>query len=361
MPQLVDLSLVNAYQSALAPLRQSRRDLLESIGGAVGDVGESLVRRRGEMQDTRRNLRDYEQALKIESAGLEDERSKLMDFIAKGPPSEREQAVADAQLRSIDKRLGEIGRVGETVPQNIGESVTYRNFRDVRPAILGKREDYTPDAALQSISAREQSEAMAAKEAQRQQERDQDFARQLQLAQVKARPDRDVFEETAMREEAKLQVQEKKAQDSAKKAHSQIESTLVDLESLIDKYGDSLFGAETLMGGASEVGGRLIGTEMAGARKQFDNLANALVEKAIEARKGTGTISDKDLEVIMQGVISRDAPNAATAKKIIENIRKKSAAKVGSQNEAPELLRRPSFDNMSVEELLQMGGEIIEE
>lgn len=185
---LVDTSLLQAYQSAMAPFRQSRSGLIDSIGGAVGDVGESLVRRRGEMQDTRRNLRDYEQALKIESAGLEDERSKLMDFIAKGPPSEREQAVADAQLRSIDKRLGEIGRVGETVPQNIGESVTYRNFRDVRPAILGKREDYTPDAALQSISAREQSEAMAAKEAQRQQERDQDLA--LRNRQIAAQEER---------------------------------------------------------------------------------------------------------------------------------------------------------------------------
>ena len=385
MASLVDRGLVDAVRSATDSKRNAIRDIISTAGESVGGIGAGLVDRKQELDEKRAKLRAYQDALSNRKKALETERAKLIDMnktygmADDGELSEVDKKRSmstidrDAKIRSIDKRLGEIGATEERMP--VGENMNFRNFRNVNIPQLEARQDYDPTVEMEEFQQdREytiaQDQAMQAEAAERakQQQRAADIEREdywkqkeyelkRQGLQAKSAAPSE-YEKTLQRKQATKAVEQQEDQEAATKAHERLEGTLLQMEAMINKYGDDLFGSETLSGMASETFGRLFGTDLAGVRKEFDLLVSGLVEDAVKARKGTGTISDKDLEVIQQGVVNRTASDAKTAKNIISQILSRSARSAGKEAPEPEAPKPKAEDLPKADDLVKQGGVI---
>lgn len=169
MVALVDPSLISAMDKILARSTASTGQAWDKAGQGIADLGTGFIKRGQAAKSKREQLDAYDKALQRQKEDLERQKSDLMNVVgditmgdtgelAQAEIGPRQKIATDAQIRSIDKRIGEIGAVQSQLP-DIGE-VTFSKHDQILPAI-GARQDYDPSAELADISAQEQAAAAA--------------------------------------------------------------------------------------------------------------------------------------------------------------------------------------------------------
>ena len=220
MASLVDQSLVSAVRGAGQGKREAMRDLIAGIGRTVGDVGGAAVERYGSMKDKRAQVDAYRKALEGQETNLQAERDRLASLSESqytqadtGELSEAAPYLAgkplqsidnDVAIRSIDKRLGEIGTAKSQLP-NIGD-LTYMDHDRAALPQLGRRKDYEPTYGVREYElgqqAAERADAKAyraAQEKRRRLEADRSYVQrgeQIKAASIRAEPKPEKLSET---------------------------------------------------------------------------------------------------------------------------------------------------------------------
>lgn len=328
MAQLVDPSFLQAYGDIYKQRNQAIQGFGQSLLGGAAQVGAAAIGRKKDAQALQADIEAQRRALEGEAATLSEQAFQIAPTSEAGPyeQAEARSRLADIGVRQkdIQNQLDQLGAIGD---------VTWRNVYDKRLPTMPKREatGYSGRAkdieTAQAQALADQKARQAEAERLRREEKDiRDYTQRERLGQQKA--GERVGSAVAI-EQAKKEIAKQEQQEKAQQAHSKVTSTLAEMQKLIDQYGDTLFGSETAMGKARDIGGAALGTEAQAARELFDNLETELTEMAVEARKGTGTISDSDLAVIQRGGVGRKASSAEAARKIIDRILTKSAQKAG--------------------------------
>jgi hypothetical protein len=344
MASLVDIGYLDALRSALDTRNKAIGQLGQNLLGGAAQIGGAAIQKGNDVKRTQADLDAMSQALQTELGALTKQGADIQAQITTAGPYERaelESKLSDiaAKRNDVSAQMQGIGAIGD---------VTRRNVYDIQVPKLAQRDATSykgqwADIEADRKAAKEQKDAEAAakKAADLEAKWAAEFEQKERLGAQKAN---ERVGATIAIEQAKTDMQKQaakaEAQDKALKAHEKVSSTLGEMRKLIDQYGDTLFASESAFGKIRDTLGTAAGTDAQAARDQFDNLESELTEMAVEARKGTGTISDADLAVIQRGGVSRRASSAKAALAIIDRIGKKSAEKTRAQALQPA--RKPA-------------------
>ena len=339
MVTLVDPSLISAMDKILARSTASTGQAWGKAGQGIADLGTGFIKRGQAAKSKREQIDAYDKALQRQKEDLERQKSDLMNVVgditmgdtgelAQAEIGPRQKIATDAQIRSIDKRIGEIGAVQSQLP-DIGE-VTFSKHDQILPAI-GARQDYDPSAEYKDLETQAAAERAAALEAKRLQEREEDIqrdqekteaARQHQLRMQRealaAKPPKETTEE---RKKAQLSAKREEQYRANAEGAVEFKRKVAELNGLIETYGDDLFG--TLQGGKGfyEGAAKFFGTDVAKARDRYDSIMSSLeLDVAKMKLKGSGQVTEAERKIARDTTPDRGATDASVAKEIIKQL-----------------------------------------
>ncbi|WP_299081614.1 hypothetical protein [uncultured Paraglaciecola sp.] len=347
MASLVDTGLTNAVRQATQGKRDALRLMIDRIGSTVGDVGGNLVNRGQEHKAKRAQMQAYSDSLADQKTNLERERQRLIDLnsqytqsdngVISDEPLPRSSSTIDreTQARSIDKRIGEIDTAQERMP--IG-NMNYRNFRRTHAPALPQRQDYDSsldvrefergqdaereqsryDAEQAQLSAQAEQSRLdrAAKESESKRRYDQTFAQRERA--IQARPPQ---ETTQQKKAAALDAKREEGYRANAEGAIEFKRQVAQLQPLIDKYGDELFGPLEGGGGIYEGAAKLFGTDVARARDEYDAILSALELGVAKMKlKGSGVITEGERAIARQTVPARSISDKEAANAIIKQL-----------------------------------------
>jgi hypothetical protein len=336
---LIDPTYLNALGDIYKQRNEALRGFGQSVLGGAANLTNAFMERRGDATQTQAELDNLQGDVQAKQNQLISELGNIRaqrerPGIGAYELAELDQAAAqtESQLRDIGDYQGRLGAIGEITPQNV-----YKTKMPAAPELVsstgGKGRTMDIQAGIDATKEAAKAAEAARKEREAQAKWNAEFAQRERLGKERAADRVDVAVAT---KEAEAAIAKREQQAKSEQAHSKVASTLGEMQKLIDQYGDTLFASDTAFGKIRDSLGTAAGTDAQAARDLFDNLETELTEMAVEARKGTGTISDSDLAVIQRGGVGRRASSAKAARGIIDRILVKSAAKAGTTPQQPQ-------------------------